>query len=378
MPRKKEPAANHAPRPRGRPRINGRAAESPAPEVGGKRPPASTPGLLDFYSAQEIPAKRLEFLWEPYLPFRACTVLYGPLQRGKSTVARAVAAAISRGQDVLGADTFGQLRTLWFASEEDVASVVAPRLGALHADLHRIAFPQCRTDGTRRRVLLPDHSVWLRDTIRAFGASLLVFDPIKAFVGGDAAPDSGAAARAVVDCLTEVCAETDSAALLLMHPRKGGRGSAVEQISGNMEWLNCPRSALLVTDAPDVPGSGVLIHHKTSLSQRGATLRYRISDNGGLPSLEWLGTTGHTLEQVADAQASAADRDAIADARAFLRLWLDGEPRRASDLEKWGEQAGIRPMTLRRAKAAEGIQSKPVGGNDDRFWVWAKPEGGWR
>ena len=92
----------------------------------------------------------------------------------------------------------------------------------------------------------------------------------------------------------------------------------------------------------------------------------------------WPSTTGHTLEQVADAQASAADRDAIADARAFLRLWLDGEPRRASDLEKWGEQAGIRPMTLRRAKAAEGIQSKPVGGNDDRFWVWAKPEGGWR
>jgi hypothetical protein len=325
-----------------------------------------------------LPDKDLEFLWQPYIPFRACTVLYGPLQRGKSTVARSVAAQLTQGFDLNTGDVFAEKRVLWFASEEDVFTVVKPRLAALSAKLQNVAFPQLKRDGSRRRILLPDHASWLRDVILETGASLTVWDPVKAFVGGDQAADSGAAARTLVDCLTEVCAATDSAALLLMHPRKGGRGSADEQIAGSLEWLNCPRSAVLVADAPDRPGTCVMVHHKTSLSKRGPTLRFQIAERGGMPHLEWLGTSGASLDQVAEAQASAADRDALLDARAFLRLWLEGEARRASDLEKWAEQAGIRAATLRRAKAAEGVTSHPVGANDDRYWVWRKPDGGWQ
>lgn len=333
---------------------------------------------LPYYRGDELPEEELSYLWYPYLPLRCCTALYGPLGRGKSTLARALVAAITRGFPLPGGGHTKPADAFWLCSEENAKTVVRPRLAALGADLRRVHFPQEMRDGSRRRIMMPDHRGQLQQMIERAGARVLVFDPIKAFVGGESAADSGTAARAVVDSLTEVNGATNSASLLLLHPRKGGRGGADEQIAGNLEWMNCPRSALLVAEYPDNPLFRVLVHQKSSFGPPGPSLRFQIVDRDGLPHIAWMGAALTTAKEALEDQGSAAERDVLADARAFLRDRLDAEERRTKDLEKWAEDAGIRPMTLRRAKTLEGITSHPVGNNDDRYWVWRKPEEGWR
>jgi putative DNA primase/helicase len=356
-----------------------RPAPEPSTNGVGPAPPKVIPVIADlpWYTGADLPAQTVRWLWESYLPAGVPTLLYGPAKRGKSTLARALAAAVSKGVGFPGQGEREPQNVLWFAGEEHYRSVVAPRLAAAGADLARIHFPAELRGGGRRPLRILDHMRDIQGAVERTNAALLVFDPARSFIGGTAPPESGESATAVMQALTDLGSLTGAASLAIKHPRKSGRGSADEQVSGSLEWFNAARQILKNTPHPDRPDETVLIVQGASLTAVPPAWRWRLDLSGALPCLQWLGPCDITAERADSGGQPAEEEQATEDATAFLRLHLADEPKPIKDLQRLGSDAGLSIHQLRRARVKLLVTFRQEQVGDTHAVVWCPPEGGW-
>lgn len=350
---------------------NGTGA-GPAPAV----PPP--PPDLPWYTGADLPTREIRWLLPGYLPAGVPTLLYGPSKRGKSTVARALAAMVTTGRRLPAMRPGTPAPVIWFGSEEDTRAVIGPRLAAAGADMDLVHFPGELRDGTMRRLRVLDHGRELQAVVERCGAGLVVFDPVRAYCGGQSSPDSGETATGVLQALTDLGQLTGCACLVVKQPRKSGRGGADEQISGSMEWFNCARQILLNTPHPTRPGESALIPQGVSLGPQPPSLTWQLLTVSGLPVLDWLGTCDLTAQQAQSGGLPEEEEEATEDAVAFLRARLEAGPQTVPDLTRWANEAGLSIHQLRRARRKLRVTFFQEGGNDKRVYLWRAPEGGWQ
>ena len=89
-------------------------------------------------SAGEIEPGRIDWLWEPYLPTGAVTLMAGAPGCGKSFLSTALAASLSRGLIPFHRTRTEKIRTAILSLEDDPARTIVPRLKACGADLGEI------------------------------------------------------------------------------------------------------------------------------------------------------------------------------------------------------------------------------------------------
>ena len=89
-------------------------------------------------SAGEIEPDRIDWLWEPYLPAGAVTLMAGAPGCGKSFLSTALAASLSQGLTPFHGRPTGKVRTAILSLEDDPARTIVPRLKACGADLGEI------------------------------------------------------------------------------------------------------------------------------------------------------------------------------------------------------------------------------------------------
>lgn len=340
-------------------------------------PSLDGPADLPWYTGADLPEQALHWMWPEYFPGGVPMLLYGPSQRGKSTLARALAAAVTCGFGPPGWKKSPPANVLWFAAEEHYRSVVRPRLSAAGADLARVHFPEELRDGSRRRITVLEHGRQLQAAVDRTRAALIVFDPITSFVGGEAPPFSNDAAVACMTALTDLGTLTNCAVLGIMQPKKGGRGAADEQISGGMEWFNRARMVYLNSPHPDKRGTAFFIVQKTSLGEPPPSLTWALSKRDGLPLLTWGGTCDVTADTAMHGGEAPEEVVVAQDVVTFLKARLREGPEKVKDLQRWGAEAGFSPYQLQRAKVRLGITFRQHGNNDDKDFWWFKPEKGW-
>jgi putative DNA primase/helicase len=91
----------------------------------------------------------------------------------------------------------------------------------------------------------------------------------------------------------------------------------------------------------------------------------------------WQGPARHTaatLLAVAPEASDAAERDARAEAVAFLEAALANGPRPAARLLEAARRAGLAEKTVRRAKVALGVEARKDGARGG--WWWGLPRVG--
>ena len=77
-----------------------------------------------------------QYIFTPYIPKRCVTLLQGDPQSGKSTLVRAIAAALSSGLPLPpNGETREPIRVLLNNAEDDFASVTVPHLKKLGANM---------------------------------------------------------------------------------------------------------------------------------------------------------------------------------------------------------------------------------------------------
>lgn len=330
-------------------------------------------------AASDLQEKRVSWLWDGYLAAGKVSLLAGQTGSGKSTVATAIAGAVTTGCHLPGGKPAGTGSVLWFTTEEDPAQEVKARLRAVGADLARVHFPELLPDGTRGpHWSFPAAEQKLIDLARHFRAKLVVFDPITGYVANELLPDSGIAARTVMESLARVGEATGAHLLTIKHPRKATGGDAIEQVSGSMEWVNVPRAVLLCSADPDDESRFILSAMRAKLSRPPTSLRYDLVEHEGSVKVEWRGETSLTPEQLLESRGDATGRSSLAEACRWLREELDAGEVATKDLQRRAEDAGIAWATLRRAKSRLGVAFVRRVLSGQAFCVWHKPEGGYK
>ena len=319
--------------------------------------------VLQFMS--DIEPRDAEYLIEPYLPLGMLTVLGGVSGVGKTWLALAWAAKVSR---AFAVDEPGAV--YYFTQENDPAVVLQPRLEALGADLSRVAIQ--RFSPGAAGLTLNDRR--LEAAAEAVPPKLVIFDPIQSYLGARVEMNKANEVRPILDWLGRFAQTYDCAVVLVSHMSKPNLNSsdALDRLLGSSDFRNAARSIVIVGCDPEEPDVRVFAHAKNSLGPAGASQRYTVGEDG----VSWLGECALTANEIIrpapkSAGRPAASREAAADAlRALMQPkgWATSEEVQALCTAK-----GISMTTLRRVKKEMEIHVLRSGSKSTLRTWWVMP-----
>jgi hypothetical protein len=327
------------------PRIDASASLNPYREDEDRE---QRPQLIVISSVKSRP---VQFLWEPYMPFGKLGFLDGDPGVGKTWIALAVAAAVSRGRPLPGSEEQQEPRDVIYMSLEDsVDDTLRPRLEVLGADLDRIHFLEHYEEGQDKGVVTLGHVNVIGMAMAEVKPALCVVDPFLAYLPKGHHHAEGA--RRVMTRLKGLVERYHCTILGLRHLTKGG------QIRGSVEIQAAARFALLV--GRDGSERRVVAHQKSSLAPEGKSLVFDIREG----AFEWLGESPLRWPDLLKKQK---DRPARREAGEFLQEVLANGPRPATEVASRAAAYEISRSTLNRSKEALGVRSE----QRKRQWFWA-------
>ena len=312
------------------------------------------------------------WLWPGRIPLGKLSLLAGEPGVGKSTILLDGAARVTRGLQWPDGGMAPRGRAIILTAEDDLSDTVRPRLDGLGADVARIAaLTMVRTPDGEQAFSLEKHLPALE---RAIGpeTKLVIIDPVLAYTGR-ADTHVSAEVRALLAPLAALAGRTRVAVVGIIHLNKRQGGAPLHRVLGAIDFVAAARSVLLAAEDPDDPSRLHLAVVKCNLAAPARTLAYRFADG----RLTWDGPSSRTATQLLAVPVGEEERQALADAGAFLLQLLGPAPIKAGDVLNEAREAGISERTLRRAKQALRVQSRHRGEQGHQGggeWVWELPE----
>jgi hypothetical protein len=346
-----------------------RRSDASEPEPTAPTPPphssAVTDRQADLVCLTDIEDRPVDWLWQDRLASGTLAMLSGDPGSGKTWVALAIAAALSRGRvPSKPADTRQPDNILYASAGNEAAELVRPRFAKLDGD------PAClfllrgvlSAGSTQSASLSLRDTPMLEDALERTHARLLIIDPLHSYlwaVDRHRANESGRA----FDNLARLAEKHRCCILLVRHLRKRGAGQA------SIELSSAIRTEFLAGSSPDAPANPALVQVKSNLGPLAPSLGYAIDQNG---AFSWTGPSKLTPEELMTDRPIAAGlprRKLVAE---WLRQNLLEGKRTQYNLETAAQRDGVCITTLRRAKFDLGVLStkESVSG----AWYWALPQ----
>ena len=244
-------------------------------------------------SAGEIEPGRIDWLWEPYLPAGAVTLMAGAPGCGKSFLSTALAASLSRGLIPFHRTRTEKIRTAILSLEDDPARTIVPRLKACGADLGEIViFDQhhreadlletlSMREGTEGELLRV-----LREGVKLHGIRLVIIDTLTAFTPARVDGHEAVAVRQMMKPLARFASDCGVGVLVICHARKRSSHDSTHGVQatvlGSVDYVAACRSALLVQRDPKAEEgtAGVMTHAKCNFGPPGPSLSFSIGADG--------------------------------------------------------------------------------------------------
>ena len=326
----------------------------------------------------QVTPQPLRWLWPGYVPAGKLTVLDGDPGLGKSTLLGELAARISRGEPLPGADAaLGSPRSVLLCSaEDDLLDTIRPRIDAAGGDpQHILAFLAVPDRTTSSRPLaLPADLLLLEAMILYTAAALVILDPLDAYLRQGGRGPGQQTLRQTLTALNETAARTGAAIVVVRHLTKSRGTNPLYRGVGGIGIIGAARAGLLLTADPDDPDRRVLAVTKGNLSRPAPSLVFRLEDasGSGVARVVWEGESPWTATQLLQAQGTEEGDEtlsAVAAARTWVREALATGPRPAREVRRDAAAAGIGYTTLTAARKAEGVtahKERVVHGQ----WIW--------
>jgi hypothetical protein len=287
------------------------------------------------------------------------SMLSGDPGAGKSYIALAVAAELSRGR-LRDGRTVEPSSTLYLNIENPLAQSVRPRFDSLGGDapfFHVLDEP----------VTLADLST-LDSAISRIRARLVIVDPIQSFLGAGVDLHRSNETRPIMDGLSRLAASHNCAILLLRHLSKQGGGKAIQRGLGSIDLTAAVRSECLAGSLPDDPRTRALVHIKSNVGRIGPALGYHIDHEG---RFTWTGECQITEAELLAAPTGPGDGKLVEASRWLTELLTPGE-REQKEVRELAESGGFAWATVRRAK--EALRVRSCKGTMSGPWLWSLPE----
>jgi hypothetical protein len=311
------------------------------------------------------------------IPMGKLTILDGVMGTGKTTLLCKITAAVTTGGPLPGQSATPEGDVIIISLEDGVADTIVPRLTAASADLSRCHVFEGYDNGGEHvagTFNLDGDVERLRLAIEENDARLAWVDPFMAAIGQRLNSYKDQDMRSLLAPLAKVAEDTQCAIVLIRHPRKGG-GTAEEAGGGSGGIGNACRSVLRTDRDPENPDRYLFSSVKSSLSQRPATLGYRLEqvtfpDHPDVTTshIVWDGESEWTAEALAAQVSGSEEQPRANEAQEWLRDALSSGPRLAKELFRAGEAEGIPKRTLQRAADAIKVTKERKGFGEGSSW----------
>lgn len=329
----------------------------------------------------DIAPETIVWLWFQIIALGKLTLLVGDPGLGKSLISLFLAARLSLGAAWPDGSPCPIGNTVFITCEDDPADTIRPRLDAAGADVSKIHIltAVCNADGKEKTFTLGNVPA-LEETIIRLRPSLIVIDPISAYMGGSDSHNN-AEVRGLLAPLSELASKYKVAIVAVSHLNKG-YGQAVYRAMGSLAFTAAARAVWGVAKDKENPDRRLVLPIKNNIGNDTSGLAYRVTTAAnGAPCLEWEPTSviDYNLHEafntaVIPANSGATSSPELDDAKAFLGDLLHEKPLPVSEIKKQASDAGFSLGTLRRAKDSIGILSVKDG--FDGGWAWKLPAGG--
>jgi hypothetical protein len=337
----------------------------------GRESPVLKPDLVRL---ADVAARPVDWLWEPFIPLGMLSMISGDPGAGKSFIALAVAADLTRGK-LRDGRIVEPASVLYLSVENPIAETVRPRFDALGGDpalffaLRGTLFAK---DGEEQRGAITLADIRILDAaIRQTHARLVVVDPIQSYFGAMVDLHRSNETRPILDGLSKLAEQNGCAILLLRHLSKTSGGKAIHRGLGSIDLSAAARSEMLVGSLPDDEDTRAFCHVQTNVGRHGKTLGFSIDAEG---RFSWTGESPITASDLLAAPDAPELQGAQREAAEWLREALSSGSRNAKELANEADSVGIKYRTLRRAKETLHVQSRKAcfGGG----WIWSLSEDG--
>jgi len=328
----------------------------------------------------DVEPQDVAWLWHPYIPLGKLTLLEGDPGLGKTFISLTLAAAITRGWPLLSqtgapGEELEPADVLYMSAEDGLADTLRPRLDAADADVSRVhALTGWRLDdgneSAEGAVSLGDIPI-LEQALTQTKPKLIIIDPLQAYLGAKVDMHRANEVRPLLSALGNLAEKHECAVICIRHLSKALSPKAIYSGMGSIDFAAAARSILTVGEHD---GERLLAHVKSSLAPQGKSIRYELWDG----SLNWLGISDITAEELRVPQTVEAEGSTVDAAVTFLQDYLEDGAQASSKVSRAAKEAGISNATLRRAKEKLDVkydrQNVSGGERGSGIWVCSLPD----
>jgi putative DNA primase/helicase len=339
---------------------------------------------LDLVRGSDVQPKPVSWLWRYWLQRSAFNLIAGRIGSGKSTIALAFCATVTRGgswpdapQNVLQwPHGRGKEEAVYWSGEDSIDETLVPRFMAMGGDLDHMHFIRGVTENGKKRPFDPstDMSELTCKVEKLSNVGLIVLDPIAMVIKGDS--HKNVETRIGLQPFNDLCMSTGAGGLGVHHLTKFTAGQdPLDRVSGSLAFGALPRAVLLAAQDLNA-GEGArraLMRGKVSNGPSWGGLDYqlRVGLLDGFPHIEtqsvwWGDKIEGTAREILDTFEGKARPKRSAEA--FLVEMLKQGPRLATELYAEAEELGIKPRTLREAYNRLGGVAEQKGFQGQRTW----------
>ncbi len=248
------------------------------------------------------------------------------------------------------------MHVIYQCSEDGAGDTIKPRLNAAGADCRNVAFLDEEMDW----LTLGDEKI--RRAIADFNAKLLVIDPVQAYLG-DADISNATGMRKMLRQLAIWASLYDCAVVLIGHLNKKESSKDLYRSLGSIDLIAAARSVLQLSVSDEDTGVMVMHHVKSSLAPKGRNIFFMIDTQR---RIQWLDVDDDDEPSEYDPPPKMTKQ---AQAAETLRVMLEAEPMKASEVQALFARANISERTLLAVKKEMGIRSI----KKDGVWYWQLP-----
>jgi hypothetical protein len=330
--------------------------------------PAQAAELVSLVRLSDVQPERIDWLWPGYLARGKLHVIDGDPGLGKSTLTADLAARITTGAPWPDAQP-GCLPAgvVLLSAEDGLADTIRPRLDAADADVERVvALTGVRYldpdagEVLERMPVLPRDIGRIRYAVQQVGATLVVIDPLMAYLGSDINSYRDQDVRRGLAPLARMAEDCGAAVILVRHLTKGGGPNAIYRGGGSIGIIGAARIGYTVVRDPDDDGRVIVAGTKANIAVMPPSLAYRLVSvpEHGCARVEWdTGPVSYTaVDLLAAATESPDERGERRDAVDWLRCYLidQGGCAAVAEIMKAAKAEGISERTVRRARVSIG------------------------